>query len=73
MLHTKRSLSVIASFALLALSSCSADGSATAPVEITDATSEWSSCEGEVAPDAPFECATIEVPLLALNRYIAYL
>lgn len=63
MSHTKRGLSVIASFALLALSSCSVGRSETAIVEITDATIEWSACEGEDAPDEPFECASIEVPL----------
>ena len=63
MLHTKRGLSISASFALLALASCSANGKETATVEITNATIEWSACDGEDAPDAPFECATIEVPL----------
>ena len=63
MLHTKRGLSVVASFALIALASCSADGNGTATVEITDATIEWSACDGKDAPDAPFECATLEVPL----------
>ena len=59
MLHTKRGLSVIASFALIALASCSADGNETATVEITDATIEWSACDGKDAPDVPFECATL--------------
>ena len=55
MSHTKRGLSIIACFTLLTLASCSTNGQDTATVEITDATIEWSACEGEGAPDAPFE------------------
>ena len=63
MLSAKRTLSFSLCFSLLTLTSCSTGNDTSELNPRKDATIEWLACEGEDAPDAPFECATIEVPL----------
>jgi hypothetical protein len=63
MCSTKRAFSIGLYIALSTLTSCSTDSNKSDTNKVKDATISWSACEGEDAPDAPFECSNLEVPL----------